>query len=70
MEFLEYINSQIASHPELALQLEAAFRLKFWALLLLALYFLLLPLREQKKQRVRLDEHAAKHNGKGGKFIA
>lgn len=70
MEFLEYLNAQIVANPELSMQLETAFRLKYWGLLLLALYFLLLPVREQKKQRIRLEEHAAKHNGKDGKFIA
>ncbi|NOQ36363.1 MAG: hypothetical protein GQ569_10795 [Methylococcaceae bacterium] len=70
MDFFEHLNLQIASNPDMLMQLETALRFKFWGLLLLAIYFVSLPLREQKKQKNKLEEHAIKHNGKDGKFIA
>lgn len=70
MEFFDALNLQIASNPEMLMQLETALRFKFWGLLMLALYFLSLPFREQRKQRLKSEQHAAKHNGKDGKFIA
>ena len=70
MEIIDTINAYLASSPDMLEQLEMMFRIKFWLLLALAVYFLSLPYREQKKEKKQQHEHAAKHNGKNGKFLA
>jgi hypothetical protein len=45
------------THPGMLDQLEFAFRIKYWVLLALAFYFILLPHRHSKKKSVRkLDD--------------
>ncbi len=49
MDFFDSINLYLMNHPIMLGQLELAFKIKFWVLLGLALYFVLLPYREHKK---------------------
>ncbi len=48
MELFDSINLYLASHPLMLDQLELLFRIKFWLLLGLAIYFLLLPYRQHQ----------------------
>lgn len=50
MEIFDSINLYLMTHPVMIDQLEFVFRIKYWGLLGLALYFVLLPYREQKKE--------------------
>ena len=50
MEIFDSINQYLMVHPIMIDQLEFVFRIKFWILLGLALYFVLLPYREHKKE--------------------
>jgi hypothetical protein len=50
MEIFDSINLYLMTHPVMIDQLELVFRVKYWCLLGLALYFVLLPFREQKKE--------------------
>lgn len=49
MEIFDSLNLYLMNHPVMMSQLEFAFRIKFWLLLGLALYFLSLPYRQRKK---------------------
>jgi hypothetical protein len=69
MDIFDTINAHLASNPEMLSQLEMMLRIKFWLLLALAVYFLSLPYREQRK-RTQLRKQAVKHSGKNGTFIA
>ena len=69
MDIFDTINAHLASNPQMLDQLELMFKIKFWLLLALAVYFLSLPYREQKK-RTQLNEQAIKHGDKKGTFIA
>jgi len=66
MEIFDSINLYLFNHPVMLDQLEFVFRIKFWVLLVLALYFILLPYREQRK---RLKEQA-KLSKKPDRFLA
>ncbi|MCF6203517.1 MAG: hypothetical protein L3J59_07590 [Methylococcaceae bacterium] len=50
MDIFDSINLYLMTHPIIIDQLEFVFRIKYWGLLGLALYFVLLPYREQKKE--------------------
>jgi hypothetical protein len=50
MDFLDSLNHYLATHPVMLDQLEFAFRIKYWLLLGIAIYFVLLPYREYKKE--------------------
>lgn len=50
MEFLESLNQYLMTHPVMQDELEFLFRIKHWILLGLAIYFVLLPYREHKKE--------------------
>ncbi len=60
MDILEKINAYILSHPVIAENIELAFRIKFWLLLILAIYFMSLPYREYKKNLMKQKEDAKK----------
>lgn len=49
MDFFDSLNLYLMHHPVMLDQLAFAFRLKFWLLLGLALYFMFLPYRQRKK---------------------
>lgn len=49
MDFLDTLNLYLSNHPVMFDQLMLAFRIKFWLLLGLAIYFLLLPYRQRQK---------------------
>ncbi len=49
MDFIDSLNLYLMTHPIMLSQLEFAFRIKFWLLLCLAIYFLFLPYRQRKK---------------------
>lgn len=51
MEFFDSINHYLMTHPVMIEQLESILKIKSGILLGLAAYFVLLPYREQKKQR-------------------
>lgn len=68
MEIFDAINAHLASNPMMMDQLEMMFRIKFWLLLALLVYFLSLPYREQRKRR--LKKLAEKRNGNSGSFLA
>jgi hypothetical protein len=54
MEIFDFINGMLHTHPDMLYQLEIAFRIQFWSLLILAVYFLSLPYREKiKKEKKR-----------------
>ena len=63
MGIFDFMNNFLHSHPVMLDQLEFAFRIKFWLLLILAVYFLLLPYREKskkgKKQLLRRNQFLA-----------
>lgn len=50
MAFLDSLNQYLMSHPVMLDELEFLFRIKYWVLLGLAVYFVLLPCRENKKE--------------------
>jgi len=58
MEFLESLNQYLMTHPVMQDELELLFRVKHWILLGLAVYFILLPYREHKKEISRQAELA------------
>jgi hypothetical protein len=53
MELFDQLNLYLHTHPVMLDQLELAFRIKYWALLALAFYFILLPFRHSKKKSAR-----------------
>ena len=50
MDFFDSLNLYLMHHPVMLSQLEFAFRIKFWLLLSLAIYFVLLPYRHRQKE--------------------
>ncbi len=62
MELLDSLNLYLMTHPVMVDQLEFAFRLKYWLLLGLALYFVFLPYRERKKE-LKLQKELSKTPG-------
>ena len=58
MEIFDSLNLYLTNHPVMMSQLEFAFRIKFWLLLGLALYFLSLPYRQRKKDYKKQLEQA------------
>lgn len=60
MDFFDSLNLYLMHHPIMLSQLLFAFRLKFWLLLMLALYFLTLPYRQRKKDIKKEIELAKK----------
>lgn len=66
MEIIDSFNLYLMTHPLMLDQLELAFRVKYWALLGLAIYFVLLPYREYKKE-IRKQKELSK---KPGHFLA
>ena len=58
MEFFDSLNHYLMTHPIMLDQLEFAFRIKYWLLLGIAVYFVLLPYREHKKEIRRQNELA------------
>lgn len=66
MEIFDTINQYLMTHPNVLATLEAAFRLKFWIFLALAVYFVSLPYRQYRKDLILQDELAAED----GHFLA
>lgn len=64
MNIFDKINSYLFHHPQMLDQLEFAFRLKFWLLLGLFAYFILLVALSNRQQTQR------KTSIKDGKFLA
>jgi len=62
MEIFDSINLYLMTHPIMMDQLELAFRIKYWLFLGLAIYFVLLPYREHKKE-IKKQREQAKTNG-------
>ena len=62
MEIFDSINLYLMAHPIMIDQLEFVFRIKYWILLGLAFYFVLLPYREHKKE-VRKQKVLSKTRG-------
>ncbi len=56
MDFFDSLNQYLMLHPIMLDQLEFAFRIKYWLLLAIALYFVLLPYREYQKEIKRQHE--------------
>jgi len=62
MEVFDSINLYLMTHPVMLEDLEFAFRIKYWLFLGLAIYFVLLPYREHKKE-IRRQKALAKSKG-------
>lgn len=62
MEFFDSINLYLFSHPDMLVQLELAFRIKYWLLLALAFYFVLLPYRQRRKDIKSQAEQSKKRD--------
>lgn len=66
MEIFDSINLYLFNHPVMLDQLELVLRIKFWVLSALALYFILLPYREQRKR----DKEQVELSKKPDRFLA
>ncbi|MCK5477841.1 MAG: hypothetical protein KAI44_02890 [Methylococcales bacterium] len=66
MEIFDSINLYLMNHPVMIDQLAFAFRIKYWLLLGLAFYFILLPYRHHRKEIKKQIEQSKKP----GKFLA
>jgi hypothetical protein len=66
MDIFDSINLYLLHHPAALAHLEMMFRLKFWILLIMALYFMTLPYRQERKERLRQKTLTAKN----GHFLA
>ena len=53
MELFDQLNFYLNTHPGMLEQLAFAIQIKYWILLALALYFILLPYRHSKKKSAR-----------------
>lgn len=53
MDIFDSINLYLMHHPVMLSQLLFFFRLKFWILLALGIYFVSLPYRAERKERKR-----------------
>lgn len=62
MEIFDSINLYLFNHPAMLAQLEFLIRIKFWLLLGLALFFMFLPYREQRKRRKQQAELSKKRD--------
>ena len=62
MEIFDSINLYLMTHPVMLDQLEFAFRIKYWLLLGLAIYFALLPYREHKKEIKKQKDQSKKRS--------
>ena len=62
MELFDSINLYLMTHPIMLDQLALVFRIKYWLLLGLAIYFLTLPYRERKKE-IRKQKEQSKTKG-------
>lgn len=60
MDIIDSLNLYLMQHPIMLGQLAVAFRVKFWLLLGLAIYFVLLPYRQRKKDLKKQEEIAGK----------
>ncbi|WP_031433226.1 hypothetical protein [Methylomarinum vadi] len=58
MDFFDTLNLYLMNHPIMLSQLALAFRIKFWLLLGLAIYFMLLPVRQRQKDLKHQEELA------------
>lgn len=58
MDFIDSLNLYLMNHPIMIDQLAVVFRIKFWTLLGLALYFLFLPYRQRRKELAKQIERA------------
>lgn len=66
MEIFDSINLYLMNHPVMIDQLAFAFRIKYWLLLGLAFYFILLPHRQYRKEIKKQSEQSKTP----GKFLA
>ncbi|WP_305908557.1 hypothetical protein Q9L42_010125 [Methylomarinum sp. Ch1-1] len=66
MEIFDSINLFLLNHPVMLGQLELMFRIKFWLLLGLAIFFMLLPYRQRKKD-LKMQKEEAK---RADRFLA
>lgn len=62
MDLFDTINVYLMNHPIMLDQLQFAFRIKYWVILGLALYFVCLPYRQHKKD-LRKQKELAKTRG-------
>jgi hypothetical protein len=62
MEIFDSINLYLFNHPAMLDHLEFMIRIKFWLLLGLALFFMFLPYREQRKRRKKQVELSKKRD--------
>lgn len=62
MELFDSLNLYLITHPISLDQLELAFRIKYWLFLGLAIYFVLLPYRDHKKE-IRKQKKMSKSPG-------
>jgi len=67
MELFDSLNLYLLNHPILLDQLERAYRIKFWLFLALAIYFMLLPYRQQQQE---IKEEKKRRSKTPGRFIA
>lgn len=58
MEIFDSLNLYLMTHSVMLDQLEFMFRIKYWLLTGLAIYFVLLPYREHKKEIMKQKEMA------------
>ena len=61
VEFFDSINLFLFSHPDMLAQLELAFKIKYWLLLALAFYFVMLPYRQRRKDIKSQTEKSKKN---------
>ncbi len=66
MEIFDTINIYLFNHPDMLARLELAFRIKYWLMLALACYFMLLPYRQRQKDL----KNQAKLAKKRDRFLA
>ena len=53
MEIFDSLNLYLMNHPAMLAQLEFVFRIRYWIFLALALFFITLPHREQRKKKAK-----------------
>lgn len=63
MEIFDTLNNYLIHHPHMLVQLGYAFRIKFWCLLAVVIYFLILVYKRDKQAR-------RKSSIKDGQFLA
>ena len=62
MEIFDSINLYLMTHPVALDDLALAFKIKYWLFLGLAIYFVILPYREHKKE-IKRQKELASHSG-------